>query len=245
VAGCADVPSPAPPPLALKSIADEPYEPLRGFDRALRLGIGHLRPAREDRDDWLHFVLIPLSARPGELPSVWLSGGWIVPTAGGVARRVGNRGALETGYETLSLIVLEMDDAGWLRIRFAPGDEASGTGWLHLCDLEKVRPRVVYEPWEQVFTERALSPLYFRTGGPRALRRGPEPGEEPVAWIPAEGRRYALEALGFQGDWMRARLTVPSEYCRPLDAKPVVREGWVRWRDSQLGPLLWYHTRGC
>jgi hypothetical protein len=243
---CADVASPRPPPVALKRIGDEPYEPLRGFDRALRLGIGHLRPARdEDRSDWLDFVLIPLAARPGDAPAVWLSAGWIVPSGGGTARRVGRRGALERGYETVSLIVLEMEEGGWLRIRFAPGDEASSTGWLHLCHLQRTRPQLVYEPWERLLAERTLSPLYFRTGGPRALRRGPEQSEEPLAWIPAEGRRYALEALEFKGDWMRARLTVPLDYCRHLNATPQVREGWVRWRDSHLGSLVWYHTRGC
>ena len=62
------------------SVADEPYEPLRGFDRALRLGVGHLRPAREeDRDSWLDYVLMPLSAKPGEPVTAWLSGGWVVP----------------------------------------------------------------------------------------------------------------------------------------------------------------------
>ena len=240
------MPSPKPPPVAPRSVADEPYEPLRGFDRALRLGVGHLRPAREeDRHDWLGFVLIPLAAKPGDPVAVWLSAGWIVPVAGGTPRHVGSRGAVETGYDTVSLIVLEVNGAGWLRIRFAPGDEASSTGWLHLCDLEKLRPRVVYEPWERLLGEGEISPLYFRTGGPRALRRDPEPGAERVAWIPAEGRKYAIEALEFKGDWMRARLTAPSDHCREPDVKPAIREGWVRWRDPHFGPLVWYYTRGC
>src|SRR5918992_1296958 len=165
---CADVPTPGPPRVALRSIAEEPYQPLRGFDRALRLGVGHLRPAREeDRDSWLNYVLMPLSAKPGDPVTAWLSAGWVVPVAGGAPWRVGSRGALETGYETVSLIVLEVNEAGWLHIRFAPGDEASSTAWLHLCDLEKLRPRVVYEPWESLFAGKEISPLYFRTGGPR------------------------------------------------------------------------------
>jgi hypothetical protein len=66
-----------------------------------------------------------------------------------------------------------------------------------------------------------------------------------VAWIPAEGRKYAIEPLEFKGDWMRARLKAPSDYCAEPDVKPAVREGWVRWRDARLGPLIWYYTRGC
>lgn len=243
---CVDVATAAPPPVTPRSIADEPYEPLQGFDRALRLGVGHLRPAPEqDRDDWLDYVLLPLAAKPGAPVSVWLSAGWVVPVGGGTPRRVGTRGAVETGYETVSLIVLEVNDAGWLRIRFGPGDEASNTGWLHFCDLENLRPRLVYEPWERVFAQKELSPLYFRAGAGRALRRAPEPGEERVAWIPAEARKYALEPLEFRGDWMRARVRAPFDYCRKANVKPVIREGWVRWRDPYLGPLVWYYTRGC
>jgi hypothetical protein len=243
---CADVPAPAPPPLALGSVAEEPYEPLRGFDRALRLGVGHLRPARaEDRYSWLNYVLMPLSAKPGDPVTVWLSAGWVVPVAGGAPRRIGSRGAVETGYETVSLIVLEVNDAGWLHVRFAPGDEASSTAWLHHCDLEKLRPGVVYEPWERLFSGKEISPLYFRTGGPRALRLVPESGAERVAWIPAEGRKYAIEPLEFKGDWMRVRLKAPSDYCAEPDVRPAIREGWVRWRDARLGPLVWYYTRGC
>jgi hypothetical protein len=245
-ASCADIASPAPPRAAPASVLEERYEPLRGFDRALRLGVGHLRPEREeDQEGWLDLVLLPLADRPGEPVSVWLSAGWIVPVAGGTPHRVGTRGALETGHETVSLIVLEATEAGWLRIRFGPGGEASATGWLHLCDLERMRPRLVYEPWEAFLSRTELSPLYFRTGGPRALRRAPESLEERVAWIPAHGRRYAIEPLEFNGDWMRARLTVPVAHCREPDVTPAVREGWVRWRDSRLGPLVWYYTRGC
>jgi hypothetical protein len=44
---------------------------------------------------------------------------------------------------------------------------------------------------------------------------------------------------------MRARLKAPSAYCAEPDVKPAIREGWVRWRDARLGPLVWYYTRGC
>jgi hypothetical protein len=243
---CADDPAPAPPRLALRSVAEKAHEPLRGFDRALQLGVGHLRPVREeDQDDWLDSVLMPLAARPGEPVAMWLSAGWILPANGGPPRRVGVRGAVETGYETVSLIVLEVNDDGWLRIRFDAGDEASSTGWLDPCHLQHLRPKVAYEPWERLFAREDISPLYFRTGGPRALRRAPAPAEEAVAWIPAEGRKYAIEPLEFKGDWMRARLKVPSDYCRDSGIRPVIREGWIRWRDPTLGPLVWYHTRGC
>lgn len=241
-----DISTPVPPATALKPLAEEGYEPLRGFDRALRMGVGHLRPAREeDREHWIRHVLMPLSATPGAPPAAWFAGGWIVPAGGGAPRAAGSSGAIETGYETVSLIVLEIRDGEWLRIRFAPGDEGSSTAWVSRCDLEKLRPRVVYEPWEALLGSSELSPLYFRTGGPRALRRAADPDAELLAWIPAEGSKYALEPLEVQGDWMRVRMKVPSDYCAETRIKPAVREGWIRWRTERLGPLVWYYTRGC
>jgi hypothetical protein len=244
---CVDVSMPEPPAVALKPLVDRAHErPLHGFDRALRMGVGHLRPAgAADRDDWMHHILMPLSATPGAPPAVWLSGGWIVPVGAGALRKAGTRGTIETGYETVSLIVLEINDAGWLRIRFAPGSEDAGTGWVHRCHLEMLRPRLAYEPWEAFLAGSDISPLYFRTGGPRALRRLPEPGAELVAWIPAGASRYALEPLELQGDWMRVRMKAPYDYCAELNMKPAVHEGWVRWRDTRFGPLVWYYTRGC
>lgn len=245
-AGCADAKAPVPPAIGLESVREEPYEPLRGFDRALALGVGHLRPAlEEDRADWLNRALLPFSAVAGGATSAWLSLGWLVPAAGGEPRRLGSRGGLETGYETVSLIVLEVNAEGWLKVRYAPGNADRGAGWLDPCHLEQVRPRIVYEPWERFFVDAALSPLYLRTGGPRALRRLPEPAAELLAWIPAQADKYALEPVEIRGDWMRARLKVPSDYCAPPDVKPAVHEGWLRWRDARLGPIVWHYTRGC
>lgn len=243
-ASCADAPLPAHPPVTLASKTDEPYEPLRGFDPQLRLGVGHLRPAREkDLDTWLDQIRIPLSQKRGGPITAWLSAGWLVPADGGTPRRVGNRGAVETGYETFSLIVLEAS-ADWLLVRFAV-EEASGTGWLNRCHLVKLQPGVVYERWDRLLGARTVSPLYFRSAGAHVLRRAPASGAPAIASIPAEQGTYALEPLAFRGAWMRARLKVPSDYCAGPEVKPVIRIGWVRWRDAQAGPLLWYHTRGC
>src|SRR4026208_765643 len=94
---------------AAASAAEEAYETPRGYDPALALGIGHLRPLREEeRDDWLPRLEISIFSAPG---------GRRVPLP---EQRM--RNAIETGYETVSILVLEARDDGWLRLPF---------GWVH------------------------------------------------------------------------------------------------------------------
>ena len=55
-----------------------------------------------------------------------------------------------------------------------------------------------------------------------------------------------LERLEVRGDWMRVRVTRPSTYCvEEASVQPRVEEGWIRWRDGEMGPWVWYFTRGC
>jgi hypothetical protein len=209
---------------AAASGAEESYEPLRGFDPQLALGVGHLRPLREeDRDDWLGRLKLRVLDAPRGKP---------VPLP---ARRMGV--AIETGYETVSIPVLEARGDGWLRLPF---------GWVRREALKNSAPPLEYETWERLFLSDSVSPLYFRTPGRHALRAGPSPSAPLVAWIPAEQRSHAIELLSFDGDWARARVSIPSDFCADLGApKPAVHEGWIRWRDAARGPRLWYYTRGC
>jgi hypothetical protein len=203
--------------------AQEVYAPLRGSDPQLALGVGHVQPRREeDRDDWLpRLVLTIFDAPRGKrvpLPEQWM------------------RHAVETGYETLSIPVLEARNDGWLRLSF---------GWAHRDGLAAATPPLEYQTWESLFTGGAISPLYFRARVRHALRATPSTSAPLVAWIPADPVLYAIEPLSLEGDWARVRVSVPSDFCAAPDApKPEVREGWIRWRDAR-GPWLWYYTRGC
>jgi hypothetical protein len=211
--------------LAAASAAEEPYEPQRGFDPALALGIGHLRPVlEEDRDDWLPRLEIPIFDAPG---------GRRVPLP---ERRMPH--AIETGYETVSILVLEARGDGWLRLPF---------GWVHRKALQTSRPALEFETWEHLFKSDSVSPLYFRLPPARhALHSAPAAGAPLVAWIPADPKLHAIEPISFTGDWARVRVSLPSDYCaEPGAPKPDVRVGWIRWRDAARGPWLWYYTRGC
>lgn len=205
-------------------LADTVYEPLRGHDPELVLGVGHLQPEREeDRYDWLDRLVLPLYDAPG--------GRRIEPPAQRMAH------ALETGYETVSFIVLVARADGWLDLGF---------GWVQLPELAAATPPLAYEPWERLFASGNISPLYFRARVRHALRTAASPSAPLVTWIPADPDRYAIEPLSFAGDWARVRVAIPSSYCTgPGAPAPVLREGWVRWRDPERSPWLWYYTRGC
>lgn len=204
--------------------AEAVYEPNRGYDPDVALGVGHVRPQHEgERHAWLEQLAMPVLEAPGGRPLP-------LPT-----RRMS--AAVETGYETASIVVLEARADGWLRLPF---------GWVHRSGLENSKPALEYEPWERLFASGTISPLYFRSQVRHALRAAASGRAPLVAWIPADRDRYAIEPLGFEGDWARVRVSIPSNFCAGPEAKkPETREGWIRWRDPLRGPWLWYYTRGC
>ena len=130
-AACEGVPRP-PRPAAVAAIPEaEPaaYEPLEGSDPEIALGVGHVRPAREEqRDDWPRRLNLPVFTSPNAELKLWLTPG-----------SVGFDALVETGYETASFIVLQVRPDGWMQIRFG-GPLASGAGWVHRCHLEAATP---------------------------------------------------------------------------------------------------------
>jgi hypothetical protein len=233
-AACEGIPRPPRPPAeASKEDAEQPYEPLSGADADLALGVGHVRPAREeDRDDWTRRLSLPVFVSPGGEVKLWLTPGSIATDA-----------LIETGYVTASFIVLQARANGWLQIRFG-GPLSSGAGWVHRCHLDTSSPRLAYQPWEELLAAQA--PLYFRSWSPHSLRRSGSEDAPLVAMIPADPNRYGLQPLEFRGDWARVRVTIPSTFCAdPKPQRPAVHEGWIRWRSRERGPWLWYYPRGC
>lgn len=226
---------PRPPAVAaIEEAEPSPYEPLLGADPELVLGVGHIRPAREEeRDDWPRRLKLPVFESPeGGGVRLWLTPG-----------SVGGDVLVETGYGTASFIVLQARPNGWLQIRFG-GPLASGAGWVHRCHLDAATPRLEYQPWESLLA--GSGPLFFRAWAPRALRKAPSAEGPVLATIPADPNLYGLQPLQFRGDWARVRVSVPSSFCAdPKPARARVHEGWVRWRGPKLGPALWYYTRGC
>ncbi|HUF89852.1 MAG TPA: hypothetical protein VMR66_07715 [Gemmatimonadota bacterium] len=129
-------------------------------------------------------------------------------------------------------------------MRLLPATAGSdGTAWALAYHLSASDPPLALEPWERLL---ATGPLFFRTTNAHALRAGPGPDRALRSLIRGSDRDAMLDPLEVRGDWMRVRLTRPSTYC-VFEPPPNVRveEGWIRWRDGEMGPWVWTFTRGC
>jgi hypothetical protein len=212
------------------------------------LGIGHVHRSEENpvRDlppgdgDWLRAMEIPLSASPGGHPSTWIAGGWVVRT-GEPPEALTVHGMVETGYEEPSFVVLERRADGWLQILWPEAGGELGAAWMPACALDAGPIRLEFTSWSDWLLSDRISPLFFRTALPEELRSGPSTASDVVTRI---DRDHVMEPLEVRGDWMRVVLKQPSDYCFP-DVVPTRHEGWVRWRSGDLGPRVWYHSRGC
>ena len=209
------------------------------------LGVGHLRPVDAGYTwDWHQRMRRPMFGAPGSTPSLWLVDGWLMRQDGSV-RPFGTGGMIETGYETPSFIVLESRVDGWLKIRYSANEGDAGAAWTHDCVLGLGAHLLVFESWEERLTSDDISPLFFTSEVPHALRASPSIDSEQLISIPGSAYDYELEPLAVDGDWMRVRVALPRTYCDPDAPTPRTEEGWVKWRDPERGPWLWYFTRGC
>lgn len=239
----------APPPAALARLpVDPPADP--GFPdlgalETMDLGVGHLHPSGDRSggppgdNGWVQRVALPLSASPGDVPGVWIARGWI-GRASGAPEVLSFRGMIETGYEEVSLLVLERRD-GWLRVRYAGGERAPESAWAPECALGASPVPLTFSPWSEWLLGDEISPLFVRDGLPLTLHA--EPLETSASLAPVV-EDDVLEPHEVRGAWMRVTLRQPSDYCSP-DVVTVSREGWVRWLTEDRGPRLWYFTRGC
>ena len=226
-------------------------EQARGPGRAnAPLGVGHLRPADEAPNaghDWLANTLLPLYRGPDGPHWGWLAHGWLLSNDGST-RPFPSDCLVETSYESSSMILTEWRDDGWFRIAGekpcvgeSGGEEAL---WSHRSLLDLGEHELTAQLWPDFFFLDEVSPLSFRQPEiPHALRSGPSADTERITWI---GAAHSMEPLQVAGDWMRVRVTQPSNYCiSPEDWEGVEHEGWVRWRDQEKGPWVFIWSRGC
>lgn len=231
----------------VRPLAEEWYEtrPVIGAEgSSVPLGVGHIhyseRNTRFDLPpgelDWLRSIDLPLSPEPGAPATTWITMGWIVRD-GVDPEPLRRADQVETGYEEISLIVLATQGE-WLEIRYA-GDDG-GSGWAPACALDEGSMLFDFTPWSSSLMSDAISPLFFRTDAPDELFAAPDENAERRAI----GRDYHLEPIEVRDSWMRVRLKEPSDYCE-FDLEVDATEGWVRWYADDVGPRLWYYTRGC
>lgn len=233
-----------PPPPALDTPPAGPWNVEHAAISDAFLGVGHVRLAPHgglSHWDWHLEVDIPLFSKPGGNFRGWITSGRTSLLGREGERRVVHFGGLvETGYEQPSIPVLG-EESGWLEVWLGP--RAEETAWVHRCQLPA---SVAYERWEELFLRDDISPLFFRTEVPHGLRAGPGVEHRRITWIPSRPSDYDLEPVEVRDDWMRVVLEVPSDYCvGPEAPAPRRLEGWIKWWGRDLGPWVWFSTRGC
>lgn len=214
----------------------------------VQLGVGHLHYSDRNssaaeppgRDGWFQHVSLPLSREAGETPFAWITRGWVVDETSS-PRALSLESLVETGYEDPSFVVLEAREDGWLLIRYGTDESEALSAWTPSCALAEGDVVLEYEEWSTRLLSDQISPLFFRAETPGALSAG---ASESADVLPPIAQDYALEPLEIDGDWMRVRVKEPSDYCE-FDLEVASREGWIRWHEPDVGPTVWYFTRGC
>ena len=206
------------------------------------LGLGHLRvgPSGDGYYDWPRKIVLPLWQEPGGKFLAWVRSGLVIPADGTKAFPLSGAGVVETDYEQ-STIIIRAVEGDWLQLRYRVGEE--GLTWAHRCHLELGEINLSYQSWQELLFEHG-DWLSFRADVPHMLRAGPSTDSEKIAII---GLDHKLKLQNIEGDWMQVEVTQPDLTCTSSDQKFSVttHTGWVKWRDNEVGPWVWYYTRGC
>ena len=216
-----------------------------GPDEQASYGIGYLNVINSDQYyyDWVRHVAIPLWNSPDETTfSGWIHHGRVYNESESAPFALTGAGLVETDYESSSFIVYEATADGWLKIRLKPGSE--GLTWTHQCHLDFSDVKLEYKEWQSFLREHG-DWMHFRSQVPHNLRERPDTSSQKVTVI---GLNHKLELLEIQGDWMRVRVEQPDNTCSSLSMREtsgLIHEGWVKWRDDEIGPWVWVYTRGC
>ncbi|MGD1907531.1 MAG: hypothetical protein ACFB0C_16305 [Leptolyngbyaceae cyanobacterium] len=239
------------PPLPNDVPAPQPPDPQgivgRSPSAEINIGIGYLRPENLDflnqpdwpnsphlGANWLQAIALPIYAEPGDTPWGWLINGWLL-VEGYDPILVGQDASflmLQTHYALLSFPVLEVRDDGWFRFQYTP----AGTAWAHQDHLELGEMALTLETWPEHFLATGWVE-FWRHGISQPLRTNPSAGILTLV-----GPDSFIEPLAFEGDWMRVRITQPTDGCTFLPGYRS-QEGWMRWRSEQV--LIWHPPRGC
>lgn len=207
-------------------------------------GIGNLNSSNSSEHyyDWMRHVTLPLWSAPDESTFYgWLHGARVHPAQDATVYPLTGAGLVETDYEFASFIVYEALDDGWLRIKLKPGSD--GYGWTHQCHLGLGKVSLTFQKWES-FLKKHGEWLHFRSQVPHSLRKHPNRESTRVTKI---GLDHKLIFHEFNGDWMRVTVEQPDNTCNGESEQPPasVHTGWVKWRDTRVGPWVWVYARGC
>lgn len=217
------------------------------------VGVGYLRPSDltflegPDRTDspllgagWLQSAAIPIYIEPDGSHWGWIIRGWLVPN-GQQPIALGQDATflmLQTHADLLSFPVTQIREDGWFQFQYTP----VGTAWAHVDHLNLGTLDLAIESWENRFID--IGWVTFRQHGlSQSLYATPDGGAAGILGL--VGTNSFIEPVAFEGDWMRVRVTQPTDGCTFLPGS-VTQEGWMRWRSEEAQqPLVWFAPKGC
>lgn len=216
------------------------------------IGVGHLRPRDlsflEEPDwtesphlgaNWLQSAAIPIYIEPNGSHWGWIISGWLVPN-GQTPLALGRDASfsmLHTYYDLFSFPVNQIREDGWFQFQYTP----VGKAWAHVDHLNLGRVDLAIETWPNRFLD--LGRVEFRNHGiSQSLQAAPNDAENRILGL--VGANSFIEPIAFEGDWMRVRVTQPTDGCTFLPGS-VTQEGWLRWRNEDAESLIWYPPKGC
>ncbi|MEM1311178.1 MAG: hypothetical protein AAGF98_17075 [Cyanobacteria bacterium P01_H01_bin.153] len=216
------------------------------------IGVGHLRPRDVSFLDgteqtasslleagWLQSAAIPIYIEPNGMHWGWIINGWLVPN-GQTPIALGQDASfsmLQTYYALSSFPVMQVREDGWFEFQYTP----AGRAWAHIDHLNLGNLDLVVELWENHFVDTGW--VEFRRHGlSQALYGAPENAHVNVLGL--VGPESQIQPIAFEGDWMRVRVTQPTEGCTRLPGA-ATQEGWMRWRNDEAQPLVWVAPDGC
>lgn len=216
------------------------------------IGVGHLRPRDLSfleapdrlespylRANWLQSAAIPIYIEPNGSHWGWIIRGWLIPN-GQSPIALGSDASfsmLHTDFELFSFPVTQIREDGWFQFQYTP----AGNAWAHVDHLNLGQLDLAIETWQNRFLEMGRV-VFRRHGLSQSLQTTPDESESDILGL--VGPDSFIEPLAFEGDWMRVRVTQPTDGCTSLPGA-VTQEGWMRWRDTTNQPLVWYPPKGC
>ncbi|MEZ5488885.1 MAG: hypothetical protein R3F50_01030 [Gammaproteobacteria bacterium] len=193
--------------------------------------------------DWIAKLRLPLFDSAQGAQWGWLVEGQVVDLDSGEEFVIPRDARLRVSYdfETEALFVMREED-GWLQIRWGGAEDShGGRAWTHPEFQSDPNIGAEYHSWEDSFRDTVSRLSYRNSEAVHLLRSRPSPEAAIVHRI--EGRDWDMEILEMQGDWIRVRLSWPSDCSAgPREGEAV---GWTVWRSVDQGPWIYSPIGGC
>lgn len=209
-------------------------------DTDMPLGVGYLSPRRRSgmQASWLSEVELPLYSQPGGDHWGWIWQGWLIPN-GQQAFAIG-RDAQFTMVSVDSLLlafpVLQAREDGWLQLQYTD----SGSAWIHRDQLDDRGLELSFYTWQDQLAKADQLDLRNENDA-QVLRSRPERGRNVLSLVSPNS---LIEPLEVQNDWIRVRVTRPTNGCEPI-AGASEEEGWLQWKDSDGDVLMLPSREEC